>query len=360
MIIKKIFFITIISLELVSAKQIADCRVMIRGVLECNPYSQRLQYVKTRTDEKGRTQFFSIKKSALLSKEIPLKIISSQEILLSYLKHSKSLYFEEPQIIPTLKASLKIIETSAKLPSPPIPKIIYAIYSVSEGDVLGTIANKFEMSLASLIKLNTLKDKSSLRIGQKLNIPMKQDMVDSLASATYKIKEGDTVMSIAKKFKFTVKALLKFNLKLNAKSMKVGKVLYLPLPYILRAIKKEQKLALSNGYNFTLSMHRFGTHKLRVTATAYTSHRNQTDSTPFLAAWNNPIRPGMRMIAVSRDLLKRNGIKNGTKVRIAGLPGFYRIKDKMNKRYRKRIDIYMGLNKRKAIKWGKRSVLMYW
>ena len=104
----------------------------------------------------------------------------------------------------------------------------------------------------------------------------------------------------------------------------------------------------------------FGKRKLRVTATAYTSHANQTDSTPFLAAWNNRIRPGMKLIAVSRDMLTRYGMRNGTKVRISGLPGFYRVRDKMNKRYRKRIDVYMGLNLRKALRWGRRSVVIYW
>ena len=103
-----------------------------------------------------------------------------------------------------------------------------------------------------------------------------------------------------------------------------------------------------------------GTHKLRVTATAYTSHENQTDDTPFLAAWNNRLVPGEKSIAVSRDLLSRFGMRNGTKVRISGLKGYYEVRDKMNKRYKKRIDIYMGLNLKKALKWGRRSVVIYW
>ena len=103
-----------------------------------------------------------------------------------------------------------------------------------------------------------------------------------------------------------------------------------------------------------------GTYKLRVTATAYTSHEGQTDDTPFLAAWNNRLVPGEKSIAVSRDLLSRFGIRNGTKVRISGLTGYYEVRDKMNKRYKKRIDIYMGLDIKKALKWGKRSVVIYW
>ena len=104
----------------------------------------------------------------------------------------------------------------------------------------------------------------------------------------------------------------------------------------------------------------FGKHKLRVTATAYSSHKGQTDKTPFLAAWNNRIRPGMKIVAVSRDLITRYGLRNGTKIRIGGLKGYYRVRDKMNKRFRRRIDIYMGVNRRRALRWGRRSVVIYW
>lgn len=100
--------------------------------------------------------------------------------------------------------------------------------------------------------------------------------------------------------------------------------------------------------------------RLHVTATAYTSHVGQTDSTPNIAAWGDRLRPGMKVIAVSRDLLKTYGLKHGQKVRIKGLSGEYAVLDKMNKRWRKKIDIYMGMNKRKAFKWGRRKVEILW
>lgn len=99
---------------------------------------------------------------------------------------------------------------------------------------------------------------------------------------------------------------------------------------------------------------------LRVTATAYTSHVDQTDSTPNIAAWGDRLEPGMKAIAVSRDLLKVYGLKPRQKVRIKGLQGEYVVLDKMNKRWRKKIDIYMGLNKRNAFKWGHRKVEIQW
>jgi len=100
--------------------------------------------------------------------------------------------------------------------------------------------------------------------------------------------------------------------------------------------------------------------QLRVTATAYTSHVGQTDSTPNIAAWGDRLKPGMKAIAVSRDLLNVYGLKHKQKVRIKGLQGEYVVLDKMNKRWSKKIDIYMGMDKKKAFKWGRRKVEIYW
>ena len=99
--------------------------------------------------------------------------------------------------------------------------------------------------------------------------------------------------------------------------------------------------------------------QLEVTATAYTSSHSQTDKTPYLAAWNNVLKPGIKSIAVSRDLLKM-GLKNGSKVSISGLPGEYIVLDKMHKRWEKKIDIYMGIDHQKAKEWGKQKVTIHW
>lgn len=101
------------------------------------------------------------------------------------------------------------------------------------------------------------------------------------------------------------------------------------------------------------------TRTLKVVATAYTSHKGQTDSTPDLAAWGDTLKPGMKCIAVSRDLIKM-GLKHNTPVRIKGLPGVYLVKDKLNKRFTKRIDIYFGKDLKAARQWGKRRVEIEW
>jgi 3D (Asp-Asp-Asp) domain-containing protein len=97
---------------------------------------------------------------------------------------------------------------------------------------------------------------------------------------------------------------------------------------------------------------------LVVTATAYNSVPEQTDDDPDIAAWGDRLEPGMKSIAVSRDLLQL-GLRRNTKVRIHGLPGEYVVLDKMHQRWENRIDIYMGEDTRAARHFGKRKVKIY-
>lgn len=95
--------------------------------------------------------------------------------------------------------------------------------------------------------------------------------------------------------------------------------------------------------------------ELKVTATAYNSVEYQTSSNPHITAWGDSLIPGRKFIAVSRDLLKM-GLTHNTPVIIEGFEGVYYVKDKMHPRWKKRIDIYMGLDVKKAKEWGRRKV----
>jgi len=240
------------------------------------------------------------------------------------------------------------------------------VYVIESGDSLSGIAEMFSMKTSKLKKINDLKKDSTIRIGKKLVIPYAQERIDIISKAEYVVKKGDNFASIAEDFNLTSTEIVKFNKLKKDSKIRIGKTLRLPLPYKLAQEKRKKKLlakkaALKKKEAKSRKMLKgFGNRKLRVTATAYSSHAGQTDKTPFLAAWNNRIRPGMKIIAVSRDMLTRYGLRNGSKVRIGGLSGYYTVRDKMNKRYRKRIDIYMGMNRRKALRWGRRSVVLYY
>ncbi|MEJ1221927.1 3D domain-containing protein [Sediminicola sp. 1XM1-17] len=99
---------------------------------------------------------------------------------------------------------------------------------------------------------------------------------------------------------------------------------------------------------------------VRVTATAYNSLPSQTTAKHSnITAWGDTLKPGMKCIAVSRDLINK-GLKHNTMVRIDTSSQIYLVKDKMPTRWRNRIDIYMGVDRPKALDWGRRKVMIYY
>ncbi|WP_296705972.1 hypothetical protein [Algoriphagus sp.] len=96
-----------------------------------------------------------------------------------------------------------------------------------------------------------------------------------------------------------------------------------------------------------------------VKASAYNSLEAQTDNAPNISAWGDTLKPGMKVIAISRDLLD-SGLIYQKEVRIDGFEGTYVVLDKMKQRYTKRIDIYMGEDLKKAKEWGVQEVTIHW
>jgi 3D (Asp-Asp-Asp) domain-containing protein len=98
------------------------------------------------------------------------------------------------------------------------------------------------------------------------------------------------------------------------------------------------------------------TYGAKVTVTAYSSTVDQTDSSPYVTADGSTVRRGY--IAVSRDLLTELGLTMGQRVLLVGY-GVFEIRDKMNARFSRRVDIWMA--DRKAAKLhGVKHSLMIW
>lgn len=99
---------------------------------------------------------------------------------------------------------------------------------------------------------------------------------------------------------------------------------------------------------------------IKVTVTAYNSLPSQTTETNSnIAAWGDTLKPGMKVIAVSRDLM-RKGLTYNTMVRIDTFPDTFLVKDKMHYRHRNKIDVYMGRDKRKALEWGRKKMIIFY
>ena len=88
-----------------------------------------------------------------------------------------------------------------------------------------------------------------------------------------------------------------------------------------------------------------------VTLTTYSPTQGETDSTPNITAsgfkidTDNPKKH--KIIAVSRDLKRKWKFNQKVRIRKAGkYNGVYTVKDVMNKRHKKRIDILVGLEEK--------------
>lgn len=98
---------------------------------------------------------------------------------------------------------------------------------------------------------------------------------------------------------------------------------------------------------------------LKVDVSAYNSVAYQTDGRPTLTYWEDTLKPGMKAIAVSHDLVD-SGLTHGTEVEIEGLEGTYIVRDLMDDRWKTKIDIYMGTNIDSAREWGTKELTIKW
>ncbi len=99
--------------------------------------------------------------------------------------------------------------------------------------------------------------------------------------------------------------------------------------------------------------------ELKVTASAYNSLPDQTEGDPAITASGERLRPGMRALAVSDDLFDA-GLGFGTLVEIEGVPGEWVVLDRMASHWRRKIDLYMGRDRERALAFGKRRVRIRW
>ena len=124
----------------------------------------------------------------------------------------------------------------------------YTIYIVQRGDILGKIAKKYRVSIASIKELNHLKG-DKIRLGQKLKLPGKIDVGEQTVpegafakpkaptkkpyepytgeTTEYTVKSGDTLGAIAYGNGINIRQLKELN-GLKKDNLKIGQKLKIP------------------------------------------------------------------------------------------------------------------------------------
>jgi len=134
-------------------------------------------------------------------------------------------------------------------------RVRYVIYRVKRGDSLIKIAKRFGVSVREIKRANNLKG-NLIRVGQKLRIPVKERVAVSERKArtkskkrtdrtkgsgkyvkvkvkktvyiTYRVRRGDTLIKIARKFRTSVRAIKRAN-RLKGNLIRVGQRLRIPV-----------------------------------------------------------------------------------------------------------------------------------
>ena len=99
--------------------------------------------------------------------------------------------------------------------------VTYQTYKVRSGDTISGIAKKFGLTnISTLISVNDIGNVRQLAAGQKLRIP-------SIDGIVYTVKKGDSLSGITSKYKISLEELLDVN-ELTTETLTAGQQLFLP------------------------------------------------------------------------------------------------------------------------------------
>lgn len=99
-----------------------------------------------------------------------------------------------------------------------------SFYIVKAGDTLYSIANRYNTTVNELMQLNNLKT-NALSVGQQIRVPVNGG--SSFDYVVYTVKVGDTLYSIAKRYKTTVDSIKSLN-NLTSDVLSLGQQLKIP------------------------------------------------------------------------------------------------------------------------------------
>ncbi len=106
-------------------------------------------------------------------------------------------------------------------------------HTVTSGQILADIAGRYGVSTAELLRANGIRDARRLQVGQTLVVPAagKRSAAPQQAkrsTTVHTVRAGDTLYSIARRYRVTVSALTSYNGIRDGRSIRVGQKLRIP------------------------------------------------------------------------------------------------------------------------------------
>ena len=142
---------------------------------------------------------------------------------------------EYPLRVPPEKTDVLMAKLNAiPLSHPPQPA--YIRHKVRSGESLSTIAERYHTRVSRIVRANNIRKKHYIVAGTVLKIPTKGSVIlqgTSLSAAgdgkptTYKVKSGDSLWILAKRYRTTTKKIVALN-NLPNTNLHIGQVLKIP------------------------------------------------------------------------------------------------------------------------------------
>lgn len=129
----------------------------------------------------------------------------------------------EATVVPTAPAAVPTAAPAAPTTAPPASGTIY--HTVRAGENLYRIAQRYGTTVEAIMAANGIADARSLKVGQVLLIPVGGG---TTGTGAYVVQPGDTLYSIAKRFGTTVETLAALNGLAPPYTIKVGQSLVIP------------------------------------------------------------------------------------------------------------------------------------
>ena len=130
-------------------------------------------------------------------------------------------------------APTAVASSNAQASVVPEPAPADGVYRVRSGDTLASIARRFGVSAGDLATVNRIKNANQIRPGQVIELPggsLTAKPGDRSHAGVYTVRRGDTVDEIAKQFGVEISELTALNGIRNKNRIRVGQTLYVPGP----------------------------------------------------------------------------------------------------------------------------------
>ncbi len=105
------------------------------------------------------------------------------------------------------------------------------VYTVNEGDTLYSIAEKYDLPVSLLMKVNCIDNPYNLQIGRRLCIPGTEAQLPKppqKCCRTHTVSPGDTLYLIAKKYGIKLDHLMRANPNMDPYNLLIGTELCIP------------------------------------------------------------------------------------------------------------------------------------